>query len=363
MIKTHEELRELTARALHAQRIAIDTEFLWERTFYPILGVVQIGFSETDSVLIDAPALPGLPGFGAVLESRHTEKILHDAQQDLAILARVTSSTPCNIFDTRRAAGFAGFESTLSLANLLKKTLDIEIPKTETRSNWLQRPLTQNQIAYALNDVRFLPELRDLIRKRAEDMDNLDYLNEEMRIYDKPEYFEDTTALEIYSRFNTARMSPPQRAALLELIRWRENTAKRRNIPRNFILKNADLAALARALPQSAAAIKSIQGLPRSAGTRYLREILESIQSGLKADAPDAIATSAPAGIKEAVNLRIKQIAKKASDAGIDPALIGSRKDITALVTAEQKASHGDLFDSQKHTAHPLQSGWRANFI
>ncbi|MYF17390.1 MAG: ribonuclease D, partial [Gemmatimonadetes bacterium] len=164
LINTPNELETLVNRALDAPCVGIDTEFVWEQTYYPRLGIIQVGLSENDCHLIDAVTLSDLSPLGTLLSDPHTVKILHDAQQDLWILRRITDAIPCNIFDTRCAAGFAGLSSNLSLGNLLRMRLNIQLPKTETRTDWLRRPLSDKQLEYALDGVRFLPAVREHIR-------------------------------------------------------------------------------------------------------------------------------------------------------------------------------------------------------
>jgi ribonuclease D len=365
MITTESELKELTERAVNAPCVALDTEFFWERTFYPILGVVQVGFSESDCHLIDAVALPTLPHFGRMLTSRTTCKILHDAQQDLAILSRITNVTPCNIFDTRRAAGFTGIESTLSLANLLRKVLNVEIPKTETRSNWLKRPLTQKQIAYAVNDVSFLPELRELLISKADELGNGSYLTEEMQIFDKDDYYREPSPEDIFNRIKSGRLRGKSRNVMLELVRWREDAAHTRNIPRGHVLKNSDLITLAHYIPQNSNDIKNIQGLPRSASTHYSRRILDAVAKGCEAKqtAGSPRRQRLTPAIQQQIANRIESMQKKATAAGVDPALVAAKNAITDLVLSEN-SSQQLLFTENSETApHPLLSGWRKNFL
>lgn len=165
MISTVEALKDVVAQAREAECVALDTEFVWEDTYYPKLGIIQLGWSKTECYLIDAVAVHDLSPLGDLLADAHTVKILHDAQQDLWILRHATGVTACQIFDTRCAAGFAGMSSTLSLSNLLRMCLNVLLPKTETRTDWLQRPLSDEQLEYALDDVRYLPALRDYLLK------------------------------------------------------------------------------------------------------------------------------------------------------------------------------------------------------
>ncbi len=366
MINTEQELKDLVDRAIKAPCVALDTEFFWERTFYPILGVVQVGFSETDCHLIDAKALPSLPHFGKLLTQKSTVKILHDALQDLSILSRITNVTPCNIFDTRRAAGFSKMESTLSLANLLMKIMKIEIPKTETRSDWLKRPLTTSQIAYALNDVRFLPELREILIEKATELGNESYLAEEMQQFDTDEYYNEPPPEAIFRRIKSGRLRGKSKNILLELVRWREGIARDRNIPRGHVLHDSSLISLAENIPADLNSIRNIQGLPRSTSTYYSPKILSAISTGLEAKEPlrTSLAERPTAEIKRQVARRTTTIHKAATNAGIDPLLVATKAAVTELVLSEQATN--DLFADQTTPSEStpiLKSGWRQNFI
>ena len=358
MIQTEAELRDLVERAKAAPRVAIDTEFVWERTFYPKLGIVQLGFSEREGYLIDAVALPDLPHLGELLHSRRTEKILHDAQQDLAILARITGVVPRHIFDTRRAAGFAALPATASLLSLLRDVLNVEIPKTEQRSNWLHRPLSSTQIAYALNDVRFLFQLRDVLLVRATELGNLEFLQEELLTFDDPDYTREFSPLEVFHRLKSGRLRGNAPAVLLELVRWREDVARLRDIPRAHVLRDGDLLSIARKQPANAREIALIEGMPRSASTRYREGILEAIRRG-REDAE--VIEPAPAGtrrltseFKRKVADRLASIRKAADAAGIDPGLIATKADVVQLVSMEN-----DLFGGKP----AIMQGWRKRFV
>ena len=358
MIDTEPKLRDLIDRAKAAPRVAIDTEFVWERTFYPKLGVVQLGFSEREGYLIDAVALPTLPHLGELLATRRTEKILHDAQQDLAILARITGVIPRRIFDTRRAAGFAALPSTASLLSLLRAVVNIEIPKTEQRSNWLRRPLSSKQIAYALNDVRFLFKLRDVLIARASELGNLAFLEEEMQAFDSPEFTREFSPLEVFHRIKSGRLRGDAPAVLLELVRWREGVARLRDIPRAHVLRDGDLLAIARRQPRNSRELAAVEGMPRSVSTRYRDGILEAIQRGRE---NAEVIEPKPSGkrrltseFRQRVSQRLDAIRKAAEAAGIDPALVATKADVVELVSTEN-----DLFGGKPD----VLQGWRQAFV
>ena len=147
MIDTQQALVAFCQRAQEAECLALDTEFVWNRTYYPKLGVIQVGLSAEDCHLIDAPAIEDLTPLGQIISNPAIVKILHDAQQDLTILKRATGAHPHNVFDTRCAAGLAGMSSTSSLAELLENVVGVSLEKSETRTDWLQRPLSDEQVS------------------------------------------------------------------------------------------------------------------------------------------------------------------------------------------------------------------------
>lgn len=361
MITNENELQALCRRAREHGRVAIDTEFFWERTFYPQLGVVQIGLDADDLHLVDAVALPTLPGLGEVLADPGTELILHDAVQDLQILARHTGSLPRRVFDTRRAAGLAGLSSTLSLANLLTDQLAVNLAKAETRSNWLQRPLSNEQVEYALDDIRHLPALCDTLRARATGLGNGEALTEEMQTYDDPAIYADALPEAVYTRFKAGRLRPRQQALLYTLVAWREEHARRRDRPRGHIMQNGDLMAIAQHAPADDAALNGVRGLARNTLQRHRQAILDAIAAadqlppGTLPDA-DAAGERLSAEIKKKIQERQHAITKAAQQAGIDPALVGTKADITALVRFETG-------DSTSPPPARLTTGWRAKLL
>ena len=262
MIDSPEALEALVERALQADCVALDTEFVWERTYYPRLGVVQVGFARDDSALIDAVALTDLSPLGRLLAAAEVVKVLHDAPQDLTILRRATGAYPRNIFDTRRAAGFVGLSATISLGDLLRETLGVSLTKTEARTDWLRRPLSPGQQAYAHDDVRFMPEARAELLTRARQRRREAWLNEELAAYDDPALYDERDPHEQYLRIGGAgRLSPPQRAVLRELTAWREEEARRRDRPRSHIIPDKALTALARRLPRTQAHLSAVHAL------------------------------------------------------------------------------------------------------
>jgi ribonuclease D len=364
MISTGAELKELVSRILQMGSVGLDTEFFWERTFYPRLGVVQLGLPDGSCQLVDAPAIGGFePGglqpLGRLLASRRVVKILHDAPQDLAILRRASGSSPRNIFDTRYAAGFAGLDSTTSLGNLLDELFDIRLPKTETRADWLKRPLTSKQVSYAEDDVRHLHAARDELVRRAEERGVADWLREELKSFDDPEAYEDRDPRQQFRRVKGfGRLASREQAVLRELAAWREETARLRDRPRGRVLADKTLVHLARLQPRT---IRSLTGGGKVSDRTAQRSgaaILQAVEAGLALDSgdcpprsPNRRNSSVPGPLVEE---GLKMMRSAAEQWGIDQALVATRAEVKALLTAGAAARPED---------HRLLRGWREKFV
>lgn len=358
MIATKEALHALVERSLEAEAVALDTEFVWERTYYPRLGVVQLALGPDDAHLIDAAALD-LEPLGRLLAAPEVVKILHDAQQDLVILRRATGAAPRNIFDTRRAAGFVGLPATLSLGDLVRRITGTRLPKTESRTDWLRRPLSEKQYEYALDDVRYLHEIRAALREQAEARGRTAWLEEELATYDDPALYADPDPRTQYRRLSGAGNLPARRLSVLrELAAWREEEARRRDLPRGHVIDDKALGAIARRLPQTREALGAINGVGGATLRRYTEPLLQTIAHALelptddlphrpRRDAPDD--TLAPR-----VNLALACLAGRGLAEGVDPALVAPRAEVTALVAAAPDADPDD---------HALLRGWRRAFL
>ena len=344
MIHTAQALAELVERALDCERVALDTEFVWNRTYYPKLGVIQLALASDDCHLIDPVAIADLSPLGALLEHAGVELILHDAQQDLAILRRVTGAFPRNVFDTRCAAGLANRSSTSSLAELLEQTLGVVLDKTETLTNWVRRPLSDDQLAYAIEDVRYLHEVSDVLRARVEEIGRSTWLAEEMAAYDDPRVK------------GAGRASPRELAILRELAAWREEEAQRCDRPRNHVLTDETLLLLARRKPQSLEELGRLRALGNH---RYDHCVLEQVRCGLAVPDEECPPRSRrPQLEKEVVERKLAQsmdyLRRQSDAAQIDAPFVAARAEVHNLVIDAVAATPED---------HRLLRGWRRDFI
>ena len=359
MITTTEALADAVRAAQAAGAVGIDTEFVWDRTYYPTLGIVQIGYPDGHCELIDAPAIQDWSPFATLMSDPETTKILHDAQQDLTILYRASGGLPKNIFDTQRASGFVGLSSTISLRELLKTLLRVRVDKTETRSDWLARPLTPEQAAYAEEDVRHSTQLMDKIYEKADALGRTQWIKDEMAGYeDETLYGERDPDAEMPRVRGSGSLTNQQRNIVRALGAWRELKARERNLPRNFVLSDDAIISLMKRPPQSPTDIRPMKGLSERSAERNRNRIWEAIQRGVNGDLPELPngRHTGPApddGYESRVDFALAVVKGTCLAAQIDPALIGNRAEITALVLEAEGADPA---------RHRILRGWRSEF-
>lgn len=359
MIETAPALEALVQQLGHTPCVAVDTEFVWERTFYPRLGLIQLGTPEGACFLIDTVALTDLAPLGKLLADPGVEKVIHDAPQDLMILRRATGVVPRNIFDSRLAAGFAGLSSEISLQNLLASLLDIQLPKGHTRADWMARPLSAAQLEYAADDVRYLSRAAGLLRKRAQDAGIEAWLNEELTLLNDPAITTERPAAEAYRRIRAAtRLKPRTLAALRELATWREEEAKASDLPRQHVAEDAELLSVASVLPAEAPDFEKCRDLRRCTEQRHGPHLLAAVQRGLAL--PESAWPLLPITPdertlgKERVTAAVEQIRKMAEARGVDARVVGAKNDILTLLHAGPRATPDQ---------HRLLRGWRAELL
>lgn len=243
--------------------LALDTEFIRVDTFYPRAGLVQIGDGER-AFLIDPLLITNWQPFAAVLDNPAVLKVLHACGEDLEVLQRLTGSMPAPLFDTQLAGAYLNMGFSMSYSRLVAAVLNIDLPKGETRSDWLQRPLTDTQISYAAEDAVHLAEVYRLLapklsaEKTAWVLEDGAELVSNMLRHVLPE--------DAYREAKLAwKLAPSELAVLRELCAWREREARARDKPRSHILRDHTLWPLARTQPADLASLSRIEEMhPRT---------------------------------------------------------------------------------------------------
>ena len=258
--------------------IALDTEFARSRTYYPHIGLLQIADPQ-GIYLIDPLAIDERKAFVEVLLNPDIVKVVHSASEDLEVFEHAFGVLPTSLFDTQIAAAFAGFGPSIGYANLLRELKGIDIPKQETRSDWLQRPLSDAQITYAALDVAYLLEVYQLLNKELEHLQRLEWvcadstaLVEKQRGNNHPETY--------YQRIKLAwKLKPKQLAVLKQLCHWRELQALSQDVPRGRIIKDNSLYEIAMRLPRNHKQLQAIRDIPSGVLESSASEWLSMIEA------------------------------------------------------------------------------------
>jgi ribonuclease D len=277
-IRTDAELASYCQAWRQLPFVALDTEFVRVDTFYPQAGLLQVG-DGVRAYLVDPLEVGDWGPLAALLEDPAVVKVLHACSEDLEVLLRLTGSLPAPLFDTQLAAGYLGMGHSMGYSRLVLAVLDIDLPKEETRSDWLQRPLTPLQERYAAADAQHLAELyQELAPKLSEEKlawmleDGAELVANLCREFDPYELYREAKL--------GWKLSRQQLAVLRELYAWRELEARIRDIPRNRVVREHCLWPLARFQPTDRAALARIDDMhPRTIrqdGETLIRLIEES---------------------------------------------------------------------------------------
>ncbi|MCY4232851.1 MAG: hypothetical protein OXE59_03785 [Bacteroidetes bacterium] len=353
MINTICELKDLCKRIESSPSVAIDTEFISGEAPKTILSVVQVGFNHQDVFLIDALAFEDLNILRPVLESEDIIKIMHDGGQDLELISQSSGAIPQNIFDIKLGARLLGAGTNYSLSEIVHTFCGIGLSKEQQRSDWLLRPLSDAQISYAEQDVKYLPEIQTMIRSQAEKMGRLHWIDEDMLKFNDPNHYTPLSPSERILRSSMAHFfEPSQRAVLVALTEWRSQVSEILCITPKQLIKDGEILRLAtRRITKPASVGRVCRSLPR----RYQAEVAKLIRKALKTPkhhCPSSFAQSPLKGI-EIIKRRLLQTVVDgcALDHGIQPDLIASKSVLNDLVL------NPDMSDSI------LLHGWRRELI
>lgn len=315
--------------------IGLDTEFERTRTYYSRPALVQIFDGEHVS-LVDPLAIEDFEPMARLLERAETLKVMHAAEGDVEVLEQLTGVVPSPLFDTQVAAALTGHGFSLGYRALTARLLGEQLAKGETRSNWLRRPLSDAQIAYAALDVlHLLPLYRQLHRELA-DLGREGWLDEELARIERRRRSE-RDPRRAYLRIRApANLDAEQLSALRELAAWREREARARDVPRRKVLDDSDLLHIASVMPRDAEALATHTRLPREIIARYADAIVDAV-----ARAPEAAAKSPPLR-QPALERRhgpwlkvLKETLRERADAiGVPAPMLAQTRTLEALVQA-----------------------------
>jgi ribonuclease D len=235
-IETAAQLDQFVQENAGITWLGFDTEFINERRFYPMLCLIQV-ITENGIYILDPLALKSLDPFLAMIENAQILKITHAGENDYRILNSLYGTYPKNLFDTQIAMGFLTHTYPISFQNLVEKEFQVTLNKSFSVTDWEARPMTSQQITYALNDVLYLPELWQRLTAQLENLDRLHWCQEEVAKFTAVEYYAGDTLKDFFKSTLHTQLMPQERIFFVRLLAWRLEEAKRRNVPQDMVLQ------------------------------------------------------------------------------------------------------------------------------
>lgn len=334
-------LQSLTQTA----NVAIDTEFVRERTYYPRLCLIQLAVEEA-IWCVDPLALDDLTPLYRALASPDCTKTFHAARQDLEIFFNEHGDVPTPLFDTQIAAALLGRPDQIAYAGLVTELCGIELDKSSSRTDWSRRPLSPRQLDYAADDVRYLGGLQRSLERELVERGRKAWFDEEcQRLAEHKLYAADPA--DAWQRLKTTdKLSGPEFARAAALAEWRETTAKARDLPRGWVLKDDRLIALARNVPRTMTALGETPGVAPGLVRRYGENLLELLNSPVSRETaqPPAKPRLSAAG-KKLLHRLLDELRELCEQQGLSMSLVVTRRELEMAVA--------------RQTGLRLYEGWR----
>lgn len=357
-----------------ADYITVDTEFMREGTFWPHLCLVQLAGPEGAAAVDPLAEGMDLAPLHALLDDERILKVMHAARQDVEIFYHDTGIVPSPLFDTQVAAMVCGFGDQVGYETLVAKLAKKRLDKASRFTDWARRPLSDEQIEYALGDVTHLRVVYEKLRVQIEAADRVDWIDEEMAVLCDPATYAVVPA-DAWRRLKPKRNDPRYLAVLAAIAAWREETAMERDMPRNRVLRDDILVQLATRPPENAAALSRVRGIPRGfAEGRMGKGLIEAIEAGLATPPseapvlPDTL--ELPRGAGPLVDLLKVLLKFKCETHDVAQKLVASVADLEAIAASDSAAVpalHGwrlDVFGADalrlKHGELALSAGRRS---
>lgn len=354
IMDTPDQVAGLVERVRSQGRMALDVEFLWERTYAPIPCLAQVAVGD-EVALVDPIAGAPLDGVAALLADPAIEVVMHAPSADLTLFALAFDVRPAALLDAQLIAGFVGMGAGQSLGALLGRVLDVKVAKTEGYSDWSRRPLTHAQLDYAAADVLYLFDLVDELMRRAAERGRTEWVLEEHERRYGPTARVAPDPFEAWRKVKgQGRLQPAERAVLRRAAAWREAEARRRDRPVGWLLPDRTLLEIARRRPSGPAAVLSERGVPSAMREKEAQSLILAMDEAA-GDPPIALGPPPPAKVQARLEtltpLAQILLTARASAADLAPTLVATRDEVEQYLTA--------LLMDRDTTGLSLGRGWR----
>ena len=348
-IDTPSQLAQLCEQIKKELWVALDTEFLREKTYYPKFCLLQIATPEWVAC-VDPIALPNLEILFDVLYDPAIVKVFHSCRQDLEIFFQATGKLPSPIFDTQVAAPLLGFQDNPGYAMLVSSLLSINLNKAHTRADWSKRPLTGAELEYAADDVIYLCQIYQMMVKKLTELGRIDWLQHDFAELTNPELYKVDPEKAWFRIKGKNKLTGRQLSIIQTLAQWREKMAQAEDRPKSWLLRDELLFDLAKLQPETVQELANVRGINERSVNRYGRELCQLITAAknrppLPLNEKDRSAKKTQQ--EEAIlDILTALVRIRAEENALNPSILATRKDLEELLFSLSDES-------------PLLHGWR----
>lgn len=346
-------LEAFVERAMGAEVLAIDTEFLREKTYYPKLCLLQMA-TDDEVAIVDPLTVDDLGVLEPLLEDERTMKLFHAGGQDIEILLREVGSMPRPLFDTQVAAALLGHTQQIGYGALVHAECGVTLKKTDSFTDWSRRPLSDSQIDYAADDVIYLPRLYRKMKGKLESKGRLGWLAPDFEEMMNPEKYSEDPMLRYRRLKRVAQLNGRQLAAAREFAAWREEEARKRDMPRKWLVSDEQIVEACRRDARTIDDLYMVRGVREKLPVRDAREVLARMNKATsrpKSEWPELDKPSrSERNVDASLDLMCALVRLRAKENGVAMQTLASHSDLTALARG-----HFEGID--------LMRGWRRALV
>ncbi|WP_017445680.1 ribonuclease D [Gayadomonas joobiniege] len=360
-IQNNASLARCCAQIKNETLIALDTEFVRERTYYPALGLIQLQ-AGGQTFLIDPLSITDWQPFKEILLNPAQVKVLHACGEDIEVLSYFFKLTPVNLYDTQVAEAFLGGRASMGLAAILEQYKNISLKKEHARTNWLKRPLSQAQLEYAANDVIYLLDIYQQQQDKLAELNLVDWCEQDIQALIKKRSFQIEPSLAWREIKSAWQLSPRALAVLKELTTWRLRYARNKNLAVNFVIHEREIVLLAERRPTSIKSMRNIPGMHPAVIKRHGDTLVRLIEAGKQVPAegcPSKITRVAELRGYKDVFTKIKStIESIAEENKLNTDLVASKRMINEFIGYQFTVN-----EWSRETQPELLNGWRGRLL
>jgi ribonuclease D len=353
LIQDQQEFARHIELVREARVCTIDTEFVWRKTYAPRIGLIQIAARPDLTFAIDPLAIKDPEPLADLLTDASCLKVFHACSQDLEVLYQYCGALPEPLFDTQIASAMLDMGYQIGYADLVKQCLDLVISKTQQFTDWCQRPLTPQQLEYAVKEVSLLLECYEHLERKLGEAGRLDWTLEDCRGLITAYQEQSTNPPPTYKRIRgSGRFNEDQLGVLKCLAQWREQQAAHVDCPPRWIVDDKSLLEIARSQPQNSDELLALDGVDNKLCTRWAAKFIECVEDGPHQSVEPLPRRSAGSARleKKLVRSALDRIGEIASTQGIASEVMATKVAVTALVRAPDSESK-------------LLTGWRGRLL